>query len=357
MYITNTDAVGWLVKQKPAFFKRFSTLIIDEISSFKHSTSQRSKALNKIKKYFPYRRAMSGTPNSNTICDIWNPVQFLDDGKRLGGSFYAFRSSVCVPEQVGPRAEMVQWRDKDGAEEAVFGLIADITIRHEFDKCVDIPKTSINTMSYHMPAKQMKAYQQMEAAQILIMKQEVVTAINAAAVTTKLLQIASGAVYESPNKYHVVDTGRYELVMDLVAERKHPIVFFLWKHQRDELTRIAEKQGMRYCVIDGNATDKERTEMMAAYQNGMYDVAFCHPQSAAHGLTFTRGNSIIWPSPTYNLEWFVQGNRRQARIGQKEKTEVITLIAPNTIETKVYARCMEKNARMGNLLSLFAEAA
>ena len=357
VYITNHDAVKWLLKQKPAFFARFSTIVVDESSAFKHHTSQRSKALNKIKKHFKHRRAMCGTPNSNTICDVWNQVYFLDDGKRLGSSFYAFRSSVCTPEQVGPRAEMVQWKDKDGAEEAVFSLIADITIRHEFDKCVDIPKTSFQTMAYDLTPKQAKAYNQMEATQVTILKEQVVTAINAAAVTTKLLQIASGAVYESPNKYHVVDAGRYEMIMDLVAERQHPIVFFLWKHQRDELVKLAEKRGLIYAVIDGDASEKERDSIMDAYQGGLYDVVFCHPMSAAHGLTFTRGNSIIWASPTYNLEWFTQGNRRQARIGQKQKTEVITIIAPNTIETKVYERCQAKNARMTTLLDLFAEAA
>jgi SNF2 family DNA or RNA helicase len=239
----------------------------------------------------------------------------------------------------------------------VFSLIADITVRHEFDKCVDIPKTSLQTMAYDLSTKQAKAYNQMEATQVAILKKEVVTAINAAAVTTKLLQIASGAVYESPDKYHVVDDGRYEMIMDLVAERQHPIVFFLWRHQRDELVKLADKRGLKFAVIDGEATQAERDEIMAAYQGGLYDVVFCHPMSAAHGLTFTRGNSIIWASPTYNLEWFVQGNRRQARIGQKQKTEVITIVAPNTIETKVYERCQAKNARMTTLLDLFAEAA
>ena len=49
VYVTNTDAVNWLVKQDAKFFKRFDTLIIDELSAFKHHTSGRSKAMNKIK--------------------------------------------------------------------------------------------------------------------------------------------------------------------------------------------------------------------------------------------------------------------------------------------------------------------
>lgn len=354
-YITNIDAVNWLVKQKPAFFKRFDTLVIDEVSAFKHHTSARSKALNKIRKYFTYRSVMSGTPNSNTICDVWNPMQVLDDGKRLGSQFFGFRAAVCAPQQVGPQPNMVQWTDKDGSEEAVYGLVADITVRHKFEDCIDIPATHSYTMQYHLSPKQKKAYLEMEKTQIMSLKANAkVTAINAAAVTTKLLQIASGAVYENAEKYHVVDTGRYELVMDLVADRKHPLVFFLWKHQRDELVAQAEKRGMTYCVMDGNATDTERSNMVKHYQAGFYDVMFAHPQSAAHGLTLTKGSTTIWASPTYNLEHFSQGNKRQARAGQKDKTEIIVILAEGTIEQKVYARLLEKDAKMTNLLGLFA---
>ena len=357
VFITNIDAVVWLLKQKPAFFSRFDTLIVDEVSAFKHHTSGRSKALNKIRKYFKYRSVMSGTPNSNTICDIWNPVQILDDGKRLGTQFFGFRAAVCQPEQVGPQPNMVKWTDRDGSEEAIYGLIADITIRHRFADCIDIPPTHTYTIAYHLTSKQKKAYLEMEKNQIMTLKKEKVTAINAAAVTTKLLQIASGAVYESPDKYHVVDTGRYELVMDLVEDRKHPLVFFLWKHQRDELVKLAEKRGLKYCVLDGNTSDKERDAMVRHYQNGFYDVMFAHPMSAAHGLTLTTGSTVIWPSPTYNLEHFSQGNKRQARNGQKEKTEIIVILGEGTIDQKVYTRLLEKNTKMTNLLGLFAEAA
>ena len=372
-FITNHDAVNWVAKQPTVFFKQFDTLIIDEISAFKHHTSMRSKALNRIKKHFKFRAGLSATLNSNTIADVWHPLLVLDDGKRLGTSFYAFRDTVCKAEQVGPQKQMVKWHDKEGAEEAVFSLLEPITMRHEIS---GIPESLLHTMAYYMPDRQMISYREMEATQMMSIvplkdrpkavaarlrgervDYSTVSAINAAAVTTKLLQIASGAVYESPGKYHLVDDGRYELVLDLVEERKHPIVFYLWKHQRDYLTKHAESRSMRYCVLDGDASDKERSSMVAAYQAGFYDVMFAHPASAAHGLTLTRGTSIIWPSPTYNAEWFEQGNRRQYRIGQTEKTEVIVLLAPGTIETKVYEKMLVKKERMGNLNDLFAEAA
>lgn len=355
VYITNTDAVNWLAKQKPKFFDKFDTLIIDEATSFKHHTSGRSRALAKIKKYFTYRNALSGTPNSRTICDIWNVVNTLDDGQRLGKSFFGFRAACCTPVQVGPKSEMVEWQDKEGAEEAVSGLIADITMRHKFEDCIDIPENHMYSVVYQLTPKQRKAYQQMKALSIAeLSSTKLVTAINGAAVTTKLQQIASGAVYNDEETV-LVDTGRYALILDLIEERKHSVCFFLWQHQRDELLREAAKRDITYCVIDGDTPTREREEIVEHYQNGFYRVLFAHPQSAGHGLTLTRGTATIWASPTYNLEHFVQGNRRIYRNGQKDRTETIVVLAEDTIDEHVYKALETKNVRMSNLLELLQD--
>jgi SNF2 family DNA or RNA helicase len=355
VYITNVDATTWLAKQPKAFFKKFDTLIVDESSAYKHSTSQRSKAAAKLAKHFKYRRAMTGTPNGRSITDVWHQVFLLDEGQRLGTSFYAFRNTVCTPVQKGKNANAIEWSDKDGAEEAVFNLISDIVIRHKFENCVDIPANHRYALEYDLPKKHRDMYQQMESTAILELKKskKVVTAINAAVVAGKLLQIASGAVYDDAGEFALVDEGRYKLVLDLVEERQHSLVFFHWRHQRDALVAEAEKRGLSFCVIDGDAKDSERNEYVTAYQNGAYRVMFAHPRSAAHGLTLTRGTTTIWASPTYDLELYEQGSKRQHRMGQTQKTETITIVAPGTIDERAYDVMQTKNARMQNLLGLF----
>lgn len=353
IYVTNTDAVKWLLKQgQKEFWRRFERIVVDESTAFKHHTSARSRALNAIKKHFPIRRAMTGTPNTNTITDVWNQVNFLDDGKRLGQSFYAFRAATCVPDQVGRKKEMVKWIDKPGAEEAVAQVLQDITIRHRFADCIDIPPTFKHVVKYRLPKKQQAPYLSMESDAIAIMKKGYVSAVNAAAVRTKLLQIASGAVYANEHQYHLVDSGRYELTLDLVEQRKHSIVFYLWKHQRDEIVRMAKARSMSFCVFDGDASDRQKHEMKQQFQAGFFQFILAHPMSAAHGQTWTRATATIWPSPTDNLEWWAQGNRRHARAGQTEKTEIIVIIAEKTIEPGVYNRLEIKGGRMDNLLDL-----
>lgn len=362
VYITNIDAAKWLAQQKPAFFKRFDTLIIDELSAFKHHTSQRSKAMNKIKKYFKYRYGLTGTPNSNSITDLWHQVFLLDDGQRLGKSFYQFRNSVCAPKQVGPQPNMLQWEDKEGAELAVGSLLADMVIRHKFEECIDIPANHTYSVPYHMSAKQLKAYKQMEKHAITLLDSgKMVSAPNAAVVMNKLLQIASGASYlggtegEDDGEYALVDTERYELVGDLVEQRDHSVCFFNWVHQRDQLIAEFQRRGITYVVIDGTTKDKDRKEAVDRFQAGFYRVLLAHPQSAAHGLTLTRGTATIWASPTFNLEHFIQGNRRIYRAGQTQKTETIVVIAPGTAEEYVFQKLQEKDVRQSNMLNLLQD--
>lgn len=355
VYVTNVDAVKWLAERKPAFFARFSELVVDESTAYKHHTSQRSKAAAKIAKHFKYRCCMTGTPNGNTITDIWHQVQILDEGKRLGFSFYKFRDAVCQPTQVGRSAQAIRWNDKEGAEEAVFGLLSDIVVRHKFEDCVDIPANHTYSIDYDLSPKQMRAYFEMEQTQMLTLKGKVpsILAINAAAVATKLLQISSGAVYDGTGKYAVVDTVRYEMILDLVEQRKHSLCFFFWKHQRDALVAEATKRKVKFAVIDGSTSDRAREEIVYGYQSGAYQVLFAHPKSAAHGLTLTKGTATIWPCPTYDLEIFKQGSKRQHRMGQTQKTETIVVVAKGTLEEKVYELMQGKNERMTNLLDLF----
>lgn len=355
VYVTNIDAVRWLVRQAKSFWDGYDTLIIDEISYFKHHTSQRSKALNKLKRFFRYRYGLTGTPNANTITDIWHPVFVLDDGQRLGTSFFAFRASVCTPKQVGPQPNMVKWTDRPGAADAVAGLIKDLTIRHKFEECVDIPPNFLYTVEFLLSSAHRKTYAQMEEHAITVAQEQIITALNAAVVTTKLLQISSGAVYTGDGTYALIDTGRYELIGDLVEARPHSLVFFNWRHQRDELVKEFTNRGISHVIIDGDTSSRDRALAVELYQKGFYRVLLAHPQSASHGLTLTRGTSTIWASPTYNLEHFKQGNQRIYRLGQTQKTETIVVLAKDTIEEKVYQRLTEKDARQVDLLQLLRD--
>lgn len=351
IYVTNHDAVKDLLKYPASFWKKFDTIIIDESTAFKHHTSQRSKAISKLAKHFKYRRCMSGTPTSNGICDIWHQVFILDGGKRLGGSFFGFRSACCIPTQTGPSTQHLKWEDKPGIEDAVISLISDITIRHRFEDCVDIPENHKYSIATELSPKHRKIYDQLEDDSLAFIGKTSVTAINGAVLATKLLQAASGAVYNDDGRYSPIATDRYELVLDLVEEREHTVVFYQWEHQLAELLKVAEGRKIEHVVWDPN-----KPHIADDFQAGKYQTLFAHPASAGHGITLTKGTATIWASPTYNLEHFLQGLKRIHRIGQKEKTETIVVIAENTIDEKVWDALQNKKVRMDALFQALKDS-
>ncbi len=348
VYVINVDGVKDLLKFKPAFWKKFGTIICDEATAFKHHTSQRSKALSKIIKNFEWRRLMTGTPTSNGVCDLWHIAYLADGGKRLGKSFFGFRSACCSPEQVGPSTNMLRWTDKPGIELQIGALISDIVIRHKFENCTSIPENHCYAIPIKLTDKHMGVYKELSDSSLAILRETSVTAINKAVLATKLLQTASGAVYNDAGGYSQVASERYELILDLVEARNHSIVFYTWEHQLTELTKEAKSRKLKY-----ETWNPDHPEIATQFQDGHFQVLFAHPASAGHGLTLTKGTATIWASPTYNLEHFLQGLKRIHRIGQREKTETIVIIAEDTIDEKVYAALGAKHIDMDALLKEF----
>ncbi len=351
MVITNFEAVNFLQKN-PQYCKQFDTIVIDEFTAFKNREAKRSKNLNKIISYFTNRIAMSGTPNSNTILDIWHPVYLIDGGERLGSRFYAFRHQACTPKFNGFANE---WIDKPGIEEAVANKLSNISIRYALSDCMDLPDNIVRTVNTRLTPNVQKQYKLLADESVLYTKSGTVNAVHAAARVKKLLQLVTGAVYDEDGVVQFVHQERYDIVMTLVAQRAHSLVAFNWKHERDALVEIAQKEGISYEVIDGSVKAEKRSDIVARYQAGHIKVLFCHPQSAGHGLTLTKANTVIWCSPTYNAEHYQQFNQRIYRAGQTQKTETILIQARNTWEPEVYKKLNTKLGRMENLLHILKE--
>jgi len=352
--ITNIDAVKWLASN-PKLLKDFDHCIIDESTAYKHPTSQRSKALLKIRKHFQHRYCMTGTPNPISVIELWNPMMFVDDGARLGTSYFKLRNAMQTPTQVGPDPRHLRWDDKPGAAQAVDELISDITIRHAFeDVMTDVPANHRDTKLFQLSRRAKQLYTQMENDAVLLFENSVVNAVHAASMRTKLLQLASGAVYSGngDRHYELIDNQRYGLIADLVDEREHSVVFFNWTHQRDELSKEFDKRGYSFALIDGSVSDRERDRIVQDFQRGTYKTLLLHPKTGAHGLTLTQADTTIISSPIYEADLLKQAIHRVYRGGQTKATNTILVEAADTVERQVYERLFAKEERMIDLLEL-----
>ena len=335
--LTNHDAVLSIAKKNPKALNHFKYVIIDESTAFKNHESQRSKALQSLIKNTPYRTAMSGTPMPNSVLDIWHQLYLLDQGTRLGNRFYSFRNACCTPTQKRINGmSFNEWTEKPGIRTVIANQIQDITIRRTLDDCTDIPQQSISYYDYEPNTTIRQYYKEMtNEAFIELDNERIIIGIHAAAQTIKMLQILSGAVYDNES-YSLLDTERYDLVLDIAEQRQHSLISFMWNHQKHYLEEQARKRKLPFATIDGETPFAQRLNIVENFQNGHYRILFAHPKSAGHGLTLTKAKTTIWTSPTYNLEQHLQFNGRTRRTGQTEKTEVICIRAINSIEEHVY---------------------
>lgn len=368
--ILNTDGVKWLLdvvegtkRPKRAgvpLLKDFDHLVIDEIAYFKHPNSQRSKAMRALAKHFKYRYGMTGTPNPNSVTELWHQALIIDDGKRLGMSFFHFRNATQNAEQVGPQANHLKWRDKPGAEEAAFMLLKDIVIRHDFETVMThVPPNYRRTYELDIPKRLRTIYEKFQReAFVLLENGGVISTAQAGAVRQKLLQICSGAVYATTDDdadYQVLDTTRYELTADLIESRKHSIAFFNWRHQRVQLENELRKRGVEYAMIDGTVKVETRNDIVRDFESGNLQGVIMHYKTGAHGLTLTRGDSCFFTSPIYEADYFKQGIHRIYRGAQDKPTNTITMEARDTVEQDVYAQLFDKGTRMKSFLDLLVE--
>ena len=352
VYVTNHDAVKFLAGK--SYFGADDWLVVDESTAFKNPTAKRSKALYKISTAYGKRILMTGTPVPNTVCDIWHQMLCIDGGERLGQSYWKFRSQACTPTPVPGMPNVATWEDKHGATDWVMDMIRDVAIRFKAEDCLDLPENSVHTIYTQLPKAIYGKYLQLARESVVQLETGRISAVHAGARVKKLLQLCTGAVYDEFGKVKLAHPDRYVLVTDLVEQRKHPcIVAYNWKHEREQLRELSEKQNISFAFIDGDVPAKHRSAIVDSFQRGEIKLLACHPQAAGHGLTLTAGKTTIWCSPTYNAEHFQQLNRRIHRAGQTEKTETILIAAELTAELQVYEKLQGKIGRMENLLELF----
>lgn len=352
--IINHDGAKWLSKNLHLLVG-FTHVAIDEYTAFKNRTTQRSKAMLQIVSRVPYLWMLSGTPDSNGLCDMWFPAYMVDGGQRLGRDFWRYRSEVCMARQVGPRPEHVQWIDRPEAILQIADKLKDITIRYKLQECIDMPENVVHDMFIPMPAAVKKAVDTFREESYLELSSGVINAVQAGSRTKKLLQILSGNVYGEDNTTHAVHMHRYEFITELINERNQCLVAFNWRHERNGLIAEAKKAGFEYAVIDGETPPAAREQIVKEFQAGAIKVIYAHPQSAGHGLTLTAGTSTIWASPTHNAEHYIQFNARINRNGQKNRTETIRVAYEDSEELAVYNACDGKVHNMTELLQLMID--
>lgn len=335
VYVINRENVIWL-KELLRNDWNFDMVIVDESSGFKSHTAKRFKALAAESCRIRRMVLLTGTPSPNGLIDLWSQIFLLDGGERLEKRFTWFRERYFEPDVRGAYGQVFSYRPKQGSQEKILQKISDICISMKAKDYLTLPDMIFDTVPVILDEKAQKAYREMEREMVLQMgeDEEAITALSAAALSTKLLQLSNGAVYDETGAVHHVHDCKLDALVELVEglkERgKSALVFYQFQHDKDRIMKRLNDTPRIYAdTLDG-------PDDIDAWNLNEIDVLLAHPASASYGLNLQAGGShIIWFGLTWNYEQYVQANARLHRQGQKETVIVHHLVSEGTRDTDV----------------------
>lgn len=323
----------------------FRTVVADESTTFKNADSTRSKTMHWLRRQGLVTRLvlLSGTPSPRGIENLWAQVRLLDLGERLGATQKEFRERFMVPDQRDAK-RIFSWKAKPGARDKVTELISDICMSVRADVWRETEPPQVVERIVQMPDEARAIYEKMADDLYLEMDGCEITAAQAAVLTNKLLQIASGAVLDSESTWHVVHDAKLDALEELIEELDgEPLVIMYWF--KSTLARLKERFGRKLATIK----TKGFLDQFAA---GNIPLLALQPGGAGHGLDGLQdgGHHVAAMDVFHDWELFAQTVSRLDRSGQKHRVTVHMILADKTKDAQVGRVLADRGADQGKVM-------
>lgn len=338
--VINRENIPWLVAHYGASWP-FDMVVIDELSSFKNHRAKRFSALVKMRPYVSRWVGLTGTPAANGLMDLWAQFRLLDGGTRLGRYITRFRDRWFMPDKRGGM-QVFTYKPRAGAEHEIYEAISDMTLSMRTTDHLTLPELTLTTTRVKLADKERAVYEQFKQDLVIELDGQVIDAANAAVLSGKLLQLASGAIYDENEDAIVVHGAKLDALEDLVeaANGQNLLVAYWYKH---DLQRIIERFPQARVL--------KTAEDIAAWNNSEIPLGLIHPASAGHGLNLQAGGHLlIWFSLTWSLELYQQTNARLYRQGQTQPVTITHLAAEGTLDEAVLKALEAKNTTQAALI-------
>ena len=327
----------------------FDLIIVDEANAYKNPQTDRWRALNSLLTPDTWMWMMTGTPAAQNPVDAFGLAKMMNP-KSVPRYFGRFRDLVMN------KITQFKWVPKPDARDTIHQILQP-AIRYTKAECLDLPEIVITHRDVLLTRQQEKYYNALKNKMVISAAGEEVTARNAAIQLSKLMQIALGATYTDDKEILRFDVApRYKALKEVIEEAsKKTIVFVPFKNAIDLVIEKLTKDGITCEVISGDVPANKRTEIFKNFQNtDTPQVLVIQPQAAAHGITLTAANTIVWWGPTPSLETYLQANARIHRPGQDTKCTIVQLRG-SYVERRYYAMLDKKIDFHTSLLDLYKE--
>jgi len=327
----------------------FDLIVVDEANAVKSATTGRWKALNSLLRPSTRLWLMTGTPASQSPLDAYGLAKLVDPSS-VPRYFTSFRDQVMV------KISQFKWAPKSNAQDTVHKILQP-AIRFTKEECLDLPDLLYTTREVPLTPQQTQYYETIRKKMMAVAAGEEITAVNAAGLLNKLLQISAGSAYSVDKDVIEFDiTDRFNELLDVInGTQQKVIIFAMYRHVIDRLEQDLIKAGITVGVLHGGVAAGQRADVVKAFQSEDNPrVILAHPAAAGHGLTLTRADTIVWWGPVTSAELYLQGNARAHRAGQKHPVTVVRLQG-SPVEKRMYAMLDNKVDLHQGIVDLFKQ--
>ena len=324
--------------------KKYDLLIIDELTSFKNPSSKRSKLVYRIKA--KKKVGLTGTILANGLIDLWGQFAAID---LIKINFYAWRATYFYNVMQGSGQSFEKWEPKKETKiEDLLAPVKNNMVTLKTTDWIDLPPITYIEDKIELSENEMNEYIKLSSI-LSVELDNIIYSITEQSKFMKLQTLCNGFIYDNDGnslhgKYHTKLMAVADFCERAVMENEQVLLFFAFRGEAMFLANEFEKRDIKFC----SPADKN---YMSKWRNKEIDILMSHPASIAHGVNLQKESHIIvWSSITYNMEYFLQGNGRLFRNGQKYPVQVHCFIAKNTIEEKQYKSLTNKVIVQNNFI-------
>lgn len=328
--IINYDGLN-LVADEVRADGRFDLVIVDEANSYATTSTRRWKSLAKIIQPHTFLWMMTGTPAAQSPLHAFGLAKLVNPSG-VPNYFTAWRDKVMN------KITTFKWAPKPNAKQMVFDALQP-AIRYTKAQCLDLPPVLKQTRIVGLTPQQLKYYKLIKDQMLATVAGETISAVNKAALVSKLLQISCSAVYTDDHEVIEFDaTPRLNVLLEILEETDRKVIIFaLFRSSIDVISTFLAKHKIASEEIHGGVSATQRGDIINRFQNATDPrVLVMQPQATAHGITLTAADTVVFFGPLMSVEQYVQCIARADRQGQTSDKVTVIHIEGSPIEKKMF---------------------
>lgn len=361
IFVINPEGLPWLLSGGRFATLDAQTLVVDEVSKFKHTNRKRFKLLKTVLNTFSRRYILTGTPAARSLLDLFGQVYLLDMGNALGRYITHFRATYFYPTGYGGYT----WVPQEGSEERIYEKLRPLVTRVSGDETAKLPKLINNTVYVDLPPAALRTYTELHKELVAEIRGTKVFSPTKSVALMKCRQIANGGVYTrgmipgeqiAAGVWRKIHDAKTDAVLDIVEELQGDPVLIAYEFGHD-LERLLKALGKDTPYLGAGSSGAAGAKIITRWNNGEIPVLLGHPASMGHGLNLQgAGSTIIWHSLTDNLEYYEQFIHRLLRQGNKADQVIVHhIVARKTSDLAIMRMLAKKAATQNDLMDALLE--